>query len=83
MEASMYVLSNAAYERMERNGWQYKSAVWVLKPGAEYKSCESVKEGIERLSKEYEQVKAYESTTAVKGYHDYFFMVKGWKGGTT
>ena len=64
--AKAYVLGNAGQERMIDNGWHI---VCIRYP------FESVEEIAEKLSG-YKKVKIYESTTSVRGLHNYFAMVK-------
>lgn len=53
-------------ERMTSNGWRIELAEFRESPEEMYK----------RLSRYHEQVKIYWDTTMVKGYHEYFAMVK-------
>ena len=60
------VLSGKEQDRMCNNGW----FLVIAEPR------ETTEELYNRLSKKYNKVKVYYSTTAIKGYHDIFAMVK-------
>ena len=53
-------------ERMLANDWHLELAEFG----------ETSEEIYERLSKRFSKVKVYYGTTCVKGYHEYFAMVK-------
>lgn len=54
-------------ERMIANGWRIELP----------ENCRETPEEIyERLSQRYGKVKVYYDTTMVRGYHDYFAMVR-------
>lgn len=59
-------LGSKGQERMIKNGWRIK----LVEFG------ETSDQLYERLSKRYSKVKVYYDTTRVRGYHEYFAMVK-------
>lgn len=62
-----HLLGGKAQERMTKNGWRLRQAI----------SCrETAQEMYDRLSREYSQVKIYEGTTRIRGYHDIFALCK-------